>query len=152
MVSFIATSPFQVTNFGHKRITATTNATMAVNGKVFATDFKSPTPANLAQAMLDMENAYRFGMTEGPPTNVAPVGAYELGGQTIGPGMYVDKHPWFPWNIVTEIFPTFRYKFPAAVSITTPLTLNGNCTDVFLFQVSRILPFLFSPKLFAETM
>lgn len=68
-------------------IPATTNATMAVNGKVFATDYKPATPANLAQAMLDMESAYRFGMAEGPPTNIAPVGAYELGGQTLGPGM-----------------------------------------------------------------
>lgn len=65
---------------------ATTNATGAVSGRVYATDYSSPTPANIAQAILDMQNAQNYGMQEAPPS--APVqAAADLNGKVFYPGM-----------------------------------------------------------------
>lgn len=57
----------------------------AVSGKIFANDYASPTPNNIAQAELDQETAFNFGMQEAPPTAI--YGAIDLIGQTLTPGM-----------------------------------------------------------------
>lgn len=36
----------------------------AVLGKIFASDYASPTPANLTQAVMDMQNAYNYAFLE----------------------------------------------------------------------------------------
>lgn len=86
---------------------------MSVSGKVYATDFSSPTPNNLAQANSDQQTALNFAMQEAPPTKI--YGAVDLIGVTLTPGIY---------------------KFTGAVSLSGTLTLVGNCSDVFVFQMT----------------
>ncbi len=82
-----------------------------VVGKVYARDYFPPTPANLATAVSDLQLA----ITEasGRPPTVTAVGG-EIGGMTLGAGIY-------DWQ---------------TVAITTDITLDGNATDVWIFQVA----------------
>lgn len=74
-----------ILSFFYFTFIATTNSTHTVSGKVFATDFKNPTPGNITQANLDQQAALTFAMQEAPPKQV--FGAVDLIGQTFTPGM-----------------------------------------------------------------
>ena len=85
-----------------------------VTGKVYAADFADPTPFNLTTAVGDMETAYNDAAGRTNP-NFTELGAGEIGGLTLVPGLY---------------------KWSTDLLITTDVTLNGSSNDVWIFQVA----------------
>lgn len=85
-----------------------------VTGKVYASDYKPPTPANLTIAVSDMATAFTDAAGRAP--DVTELGAGNIGGQTLAPGVY---------------------KWGTGLLIPTDVTLNGSATDVWIFQVAK---------------
>ncbi len=85
-----------------------------VTGKVYASDYAAPTPANLTTAVLDMQTAYTDSM--GRAADVTELGAGNIGGLSLAPGVY---------------------KWGTGVSIPTDVTLSGGANDVWIFQIAQ---------------
>jgi len=86
-------------------------------GKAYAADYTEPTPANLTTAVSNMETAYTDAAGRTLP-DATELGAGEIGGMTIAPGLY---------------------KWATGVLITTDVTLNGGSEDVWIFQIAEDL-------------
>lgn len=84
-----------------------------VTGQVFAANYAVPTPSNLTTAVSDMELAYTD--AAGRPASVTELGAGDIGGMTLTGGVY-------SWG--------------TGLLIPTNVTLNGNATDVWIFQIA----------------
>jgi hypothetical protein len=84
-----------------------------VIGRVHAADYAAPTPANLTTAVLDMEAAYTD--AAGRAADVTELGAGNIGGLTLVPGVY---------------------KWGTVVTIPTDVTLSGGPNDVWIFQIA----------------
>ena len=89
-----------------------------VTGTVFTVDAAGPacrvtSPVFLTAAVLDMEIAY--GDAAGRAANVTELGAGNIGGLTIAPGVY---------------------KWSSPVTIYTDVTLSGGPNDVWIFQIA----------------
>ncbi len=95
-----------------------------VTGKVYASDYANPTPANLTAAVLDMQTAYTDGA--GRASNVTELGAGNIGGLTFAPGVY---------------------KWSTGVSIPTDITISGGANDVWIFQIAQNLTVSSSAKI-----
>jgi hypothetical protein len=85
-----------------------------VTGKVYASDYAPPTPANMTSSISSMETSYtdaagRVG------SNYTELGNGNLGGLTLFPGLYT-------WS--------------SAVLIPTDVTLSGGPNDVFILQIA----------------
>ncbi|MHB8710561.1 MAG: ice-binding family protein [Minisyncoccota bacterium] len=87
-----------------------------VTGKVYASDYANPTPANLTTAVLDMQTAYTD--AAGRASTVTELGAGNIGGLTLAPGIY---------------------KWGTGVTIPTDVTLAGGAHDVWIFQIAKNL-------------
>jgi Ice-binding-like len=87
-----------------------------VTGKVYATDYTPPTPAKMTTAVSDMETAYTD--AAGLASNVTELGAGNIGGMTLAPGVY---------------------KWSTGLTIPTDVTLSGSSTDVWIFQIAGTL-------------
>jgi hypothetical protein len=87
-----------------------------VTGKVYAADDAAPTPANLTTAVKDMELA--FTDAAGRAADVTELGAGDIGGKTLVPGVY---------------------KWGTGLLIPTDVTLAGGSTAVWIFQISKDL-------------
>jgi hypothetical protein len=87
-----------------------------VTGRVYAADYDPPTPDNLTTAVSDMELA--FTDAAGRPADVTELGGGTIGGMTLDPGVY-------QWS--------------TGLLIPTDVTLTGNETDVWIFQVAQDL-------------
>ena len=74
----------------------------------------APTPANLTTAVSNMEAAYTDAAGRTTP-DFTELGAGEIGGLTLVPGLY---------------------KWGTDVTISTNVTLNGSATDVWIFQIA----------------
>ena len=85
-----------------------------VTGRVYAADYTSPTPSNLTTAVGDMELA--FTDAAGRAAGVTELGAGNIGGMTISPGVY---------------------KWGTGVLIPANVTLNGGATAVWIFQIAQ---------------
>lgn len=88
-----------------------------VSGSIYASDYVEPTPANLAQAVLDSNAAYAEAesrVSEGAVSDLLG----EIGGMTLAPGLYT-------WG--------------SAVTISSNLTLSGSASGVWLFQIAGSL-------------
>jgi hypothetical protein len=91
-----------------------------VSGKVYVVDASGPLPCaindatSLTAAIGDMEAAYRDAEGRTSP-NVTELGAGEIGGLTLTPGLY---------------------KWGTSVLISTDVTLSGGPNDVWIFQVA----------------
>jgi hypothetical protein len=85
-----------------------------VFGSIFAADNDVPTPAIMTLAIGAMETAYTDAASRALPGAV-DLGAGEIGGLTLAPGLYT-------WG--------------SAVTITNDVTLAGAANDVWIFQVS----------------
>ncbi|MDP3183810.1 MAG: Ig-like domain-containing protein [Anaerolineales bacterium] len=94
--------------------TNTFSTSTQVTGKIYAADYAVPTPANLTTAVSDMETAYTDAAGRTLP-DATELGAGEIGGLTIVPGLY---------------------KWGTDVLISTDVTLNGGPNDVWIFQIS----------------
>ncbi|MDB5880940.1 MAG: hypothetical protein JWP43_818 [Ramlibacter sp.] len=94
-----------------------------VTGKIFVVDAAGPLPCatndatTLTTAVLDMEAAYLDAEGRTSP-DFTELGAGEIGGMTLTPGLY---------------------KWGTAVLISTDVTLTGGPDDVFIFQVAGTL-------------
>jgi hypothetical protein len=87
-----------------------------VTGNVYASDYANPTPANLTTAILDMQTAYID--AAGRASTVTELGAGNIGGLTLVPGVYT-------WS--------------TGVTIPTDVTLTGSGNDVWIFQIAQNL-------------
>jgi len=85
-----------------------------VTGKVFAADYAAPTPSNLTTAIGDMELAFTDAAGRAP--NFTELGAGNIGGMTLIPGVY---------------------KWGTAVLVPTSVTLSGSSTDVWIFEIAQ---------------
>ena len=92
------------------------STSLQVTGHVFASDYTPPTPANLTTAVGDMELA--FTDAAGRPAGVTELGAGDIGGMTLAPGVYA-------WG--------------TGLLIPTDVTLDGSATDVWIFQIAQDL-------------
>lgn len=88
-----------------------------VTGKIYAADMTEPTPANLIAAIGAMDTAYTTAAGLMNPDETE-LGAGELGGLTLEPGLY---------------------KWGTGVSINTDVTLWGSDTAVWIFQIAEDL-------------
>lgn len=104
-----------LTGFALTLPTASAFSTSAlVTGKLYASDYANPTPANLTTAILDMQTAYTNAMGIAP--TVTELGAGNIGGLTLASGVY---------------------KWSSNLLIPTDVTLSGNAQDVWIFQVAQ---------------
>lgn len=87
-----------------------------VSGRIYASDYAAPTPVELTAAIGDMELAYTDAAGRVPDFTELYVG--DLSGQTLAPGVY---------------------KWGTDVLINTDLTLSGNASAVWIFQISGSL-------------
>jgi hypothetical protein len=95
-----------------------------VTGNIFAVDAAGPPPcaipvaAALTTAVLDMETAYDDAAGRVTPPATAELGAGEMGGLTLAPGLY---------------------KWGTGLLISSDVTLAGSATDVWILQVAGTL-------------
>jgi len=87
-----------------------------VTGRVYAADYAAPTPANLTAAVSAMEAAYTD--AAGRAAGRTELGAGDIGGMTLAPGVY---------------------KWGTGLLIPTDVTLSGGPNDVWIFQVAGTL-------------
>ena len=85
-----------------------------VVGKIYAADYTAPTPTYMTTAVSDMEIAYTDAAGRTLP-GFTELGAGEIGGLTLVPGLY---------------------KWGTDVSISTDVTLSGGPNDVWIFQIA----------------
>lgn len=116
----IAVSPAAatlITDFSLKAdLTGVFSTSTQVTGKVYAANYAVPTPDVLTTAVSDMELA--FTEAAGRPADVTELGAGDIGGKTLAPGVY-------SWG--------------TGLLIPSDLKLNGTATDVWIFQVAQNL-------------
>jgi len=89
-----------------------------VTGQVFAADYTAPTPSNMTTAISDMLLAFTAAAGRAP--DVTELGAGDIGGMTLAPGVY---------------------KWGTGLLIPTDITLSGSGTDVWIFQIAQNLTF-----------
>ena len=87
-----------------------------VIGKVYAADYAPPTPSDLTMAVGDMELAFTDAAGRAP--GVTELGAGNIGGMTLAPGVY---------------------KWGTGLLIPTNVTLTGSATEVWIFQIAQDL-------------
>jgi len=121
IVGDIGVSPAQatyITGFGLTLPSASAFSTSAlVSGKVYAPGYAAPTPSDISTAVSNMEAAYTDAAGRTNPT-ATELGAGNIGGMTLAPGLY---------------------KWSTGVSIPTDVTLSGGAQDVWIFQIAQNL-------------
>jgi hypothetical protein len=85
-----------------------------VTGKLYAPDYAVPTPANLTSAIGRMQTAYTDAAGRTNP-DFTELGAGNLGGLTLAPGLY---------------------KWSTGVTVPTDVTIDGSASDVWIFQIA----------------
>jgi hypothetical protein len=98
---------------------AITNATgfatsSQVTGKLFAADMADPTPINLTTAVENMITAYNDAAGR-PNPDFLELSTGNIGGKTLVPGLY---------------------KWTNTVTVPSGVTISGNATDVWIFQIA----------------
>jgi len=116
----VGCSPVAATYITGFSLTADSTTTFAsspqVTGKVYASDYTSPTPSKLTAAIHDMENAFTDAAGRAP--DFTELGAGNIGGLTLAPG---------------------TYQWSTGLSIPTDITLSGGSTAVWIFQIAESL-------------
>ncbi|MEO6067557.1 MAG: ice-binding family protein [Gemmatimonadota bacterium] len=88
-----------------------------VTGRIRASNYAVPTPANLTAAVLAMQAAYTNAAGRTNPDSTE-MGAGNINGMTIAPGLY---------------------KWGTGLSIPSAVTLSGGANDVWIFQIAQNL-------------
>jgi len=96
--------------------TFATSAQVHGGGKVYAANYTAPTPATLTQAVLDMQAAYTNAAGRAP--NFTEYHAGLLNGDVLTPGVY---------------------KWSTGVAISGSITLLGDSSSVFIFEIAGVL-------------
>lgn len=116
----IGVSPAAATFITGFSLTADATTTFAtspqVTGKVYAADYTSPTSSNLTIAVDDMLTAFTDAAGRAP--DVTELGAGDIGGLTLAPGVY---------------------KWSSGLLIPTDVHLVGSATDVWIFDIAQDL-------------
>jgi hypothetical protein len=86
-------------------------------GKVYAANYAAPTPTQMTTAVRDMETAYTNAAGRKLP-KYTDIGAGEIGGLTLAPGLY---------------------KWGTGVKISNDVTLKGGPKDIWIFQIPGTL-------------
>jgi hypothetical protein len=81
---------------------------------VYGADYAIPTPSDLEVSIDDMETAYTDAAGRPTPDHLN-LGSGDLGGKTLGPGLYT---------------------FTSSVLIPTDCTISGSSTDTWIFQMT----------------
>jgi hypothetical protein len=105
---------------GFSLILASGNASSTsslVTGKIYASDYSSPTPTMLTTAIGDMGSAYNESSGRTNPDHTE-LGSGSIGGLTLQPGLY---------------------KWGTSVAIETDVTISGSSSDVWVFQIAQDL-------------
>jgi len=95
-----------------------------VTGKVYAADYTAPTPSNLTTAIGDMQTAFTDAAGRAP--GVTELGAGNIGGMTLTPGVY---------------------KWGTGLLIPSDVTLSGTAADVWIFQIAQDLTMASATKI-----
>ena len=106
-----------ITGFALSTPATTFTTSSLVTGKVWAANYAVPTPANLTAAVLDMQTAYTNAAGRTLP-DFTELGAGNITGKTLVPGLY---------------------KWGTGVSLSGAVTLNGDATAVWIFQIGQNL-------------
>ena len=85
-----------------------------LTGKAYAADYTAPTPSKLTTAVGDMQIAFADAAGRVPGTT--ELGAGNIGGMTLAPGVY---------------------KWGTGLLVPTDVTLDGGATDVWIFQIAQ---------------
>lgn len=102
-----------LTGFSLTMVGTTSATSTQVTGNLYAADMTAPTSTSLTTAISDMGTAYTD--AAGRPTpDFLNLGAGEIGGQTLVPGLY---------------------KWTTGVSISSNVTISGGANDVWIFQI-----------------
>ncbi len=102
-----------LTGFSLTMVGTTSATSDQVTGNLYGADMDPPTSSNLTTAVSNMETA--FTDAAGRPTpDFLNMGAGEIGGQTLTPGLYT-------WT--------------TGVTISTDVTISGGANDVWIFQI-----------------
>ena len=92
------------------------NPSSLVSGKVYASNYAAPTPANISKAVSDMETA--FTTANGKTTSViTELGAGDITGMTLAPGLY----KWGTGLLISA----------------SGVTLSGTANDTWVFQIGQ---------------
>jgi hypothetical protein len=120
IVGDVAVSPAAASYLTGFSLTADPTSTFAssvqVTGKLYAASYAAPTPAKLTVAIGDLGLAYAEAAARTP--DVIELGAGDIGGKTLTPGVY---------------------KWGTGLLIPTDVTLSGSATDVWVLQVAQTL-------------
>jgi hypothetical protein len=104
-----------VTGFSTIMDSSNTFATSTqVTGRIYAANLTPPTPTKMTTAIGDMATAYSDAASRATP-NSSELGAGQIGGLTLVPGLY---------------------KWGTDVLISTNVTLSGGPNDVWIFQIA----------------
>jgi hypothetical protein len=103
---------FALTMHGSNRFATSAQVT----GRVFAADYAPPVPSLLTDAVSDMEAAFTAAAGRAP--DVTELGAGDIGGMTLAPGVY-------SWS--------------TGLLIPTDVTLAGSSNSVWIFQIAQDL-------------
>ncbi len=102
-----------ITGFSLTLVGTTSATSTQVTGTIYGADMTTPTNSNLTTAVSDMETAYTDAAGRSTP-DFLNLGAGEIGGLTLAPGLYT-------WT--------------TGVTISTDVTLSGGPNDVWIFQI-----------------
>jgi hypothetical protein len=106
-----------ITGFSLTADSSTTFSTSPqVTGRVYAADDTSPTSSNLTTATTDMGTAFTNAAGRAP--DITELGAGNIGGMTLAPGVY---------------------KWGTGLLIPTDVHLVGNANDVWIFDIAQNL-------------
>lgn len=95
-----------------------TSAAPPVTGKIYASDYAVPTPANMTAAISDMQIAFTDAAGRTLP-DYTELGAGDVSGMTLVPGLY----KWGTGLLITN----------------AGVTLSGGANDVWIFQIAQDL-------------
>jgi hypothetical protein len=122
IVGDIGVSPIDstaITGFGLIADASNQFATSSlVTGKVYAADYTPPTPINMGVAVGDMQTAYTDAAGRTETSIVTELGAGDISGMTLAPGLY---------------------KWGTGVLINNGVTLSGGANDIWIFQIAQDL-------------
>lgn len=102
-----------ITGFSLSAPPTTYSTSTQITGQVFASDYDTPTPANLTTAVSDMGTAYTN--AAGRAADYTELGAGEIGSMTLPPAVY---------------------KWSSGVLISNSMALSGGPNDVWIFQIA----------------
>lgn len=91
-----------------------TSPSVVPPSRIYAADYGNPTPSNLSMAILSMQNAYTDAASRTTP-DFTNIGAGNLSGLTLAPGLYV-------WD--------------TSIAIPGNVTISGAANDVWIFQTA----------------